>query len=312
MTTPSRPSRLPTTRPSAPTGLRPTGAPVTAVVLPAAPAIDVPLLDAAPFEPDAQALRKDAEKGTTEKTEEKTRAQVLHAIHSLALLAPGVVEAMAASASEDDQVERFRAWSLHVRERAAEWAGRWPVDEADLPWVTAALERIVATHPRLLRAEHTDVLMALAFEQCPPPTQAGLPLQVAAPVAMATALAWVGRAQLAFPLGRPDPVNDLEAAARVLAEVGQDAVSELVPPAGSQELRVTVFVAAVEQAGQTLAQFWRQAGQELAAKASQRTKEEQRIWEAANPEGVELEPVFQKFREHGARLRRLALLARPK
>ncbi len=308
----SRPPRFPTNRPSVVPPGRSVSEKAPSAPVPTAPAVDVPLIDAAPFEPDASALRKAQAKGQTEKLEEKTRAQVLQALHALTLLAPGVLDSMAAYPDETHQIERFQAWSEHVRERAAQWAQRWPVEPADLPWVTAALERVVATNPRLLQASHADLLMDLALQHAPPPPSPGLPLEVAAPLAVMTALAYVERAQAAFPLFRPAPGLDLEAAARVLTEVAQDAVSELVPPTGSQEVRVSVFVAALEQGGQTLALLWRQAGVELNERIRERTAVEQSAWETANPEGIDLEPVFQRFREHGARLRRLALLARPK
>jgi len=313
MTTPSRPSRLPTTRPSAASPGRPPGAPgPVAVVIPAAPAVDVPLVDAGVFEPDATALQKAADKGQLEKLEEKTRHQVLNALHSLSLLAPGVLVAMRGARSDDEQVERFHAWAEQVRASAQQWVQSWPVAEEDRAWVAAALERVVATHPGLAKPASMEVLMRLAFEQTPAPPVPGLPLPVAGPLAMTTALAEVSRAQQAFPLGRPSPEADLEAVARVLAEAGQDAVAELVPPTGTQEVRVTVFSTSVELAGKTLAQFWNQAGQEFLARLRERSVTEQQVWEAAHPEGVDLEPLFQKLREHGARLRRLALLARPK
>ena len=140
MNTPARPSRLPTARPALPVTGRPPGAPApVALTVPVVPSVEVPLVDAGPFKPDVQALNKAAEKGQTEKLEEKTRAQVIQAIHSLALLAPGVFEAMGSSESNDDQVERFRAWSIQVRELAQQWVERWPVAPEDREWAVAAL-----------------------------------------------------------------------------------------------------------------------------------------------------------------------------
>jgi len=313
--TPSRPQRFPSTRPSLPPPGR--AAPATEVKVdqtpsPAAAEVEIPLLEMASFLPDESALQKAVDKGTLQKTETLTRAQALQALHSMSLLAPGVLDALHSSANEEEQVDRFRVWAERVRQMAVEWAQRWPVATEDLPWVIASLERVVATHPRLTQAKQMDLLMDLAMNTSPPPAVPGPALPVAAPLALATALARVQRAQTACPMGRPRPDEDLEAVARLLAEAGQDAIAELVGPTGSQEVRTTVFCSVVEEAGETLAHMWRLMGQAFAARVRERSVAEQHTWEVANPDGVDLDPLFVRFREHGARLRRLASLARPR
>lgn len=129
---------------------------------------------------------------------------------------------------------------------------------------------------------------------------------------MLNALGPVSQAQLEFDLSRKNPEADLQTATRVLAEAAQDAVMELADSTSPADVRLTIFSAALQEAGKTMAWFWRSHGKKLKEHTNARSKAEQEIWKRAHPEGEDLEPVFKAFSEHSARLRRLARVARPR
>lgn len=283
---------------------------------PAVPSeIVVPELDAKTFEPDVSTIKKLNAKGPKALAAAQTRGreQSIQTLHSLRLLAPGVLSVMSQlpdPAPVEEQAAHFTTWATQIRERASQWAERWNVAPEDTPWVSAALERILAENPGLMKATILDEAVSWAATHQPPPSSAFIPLGVGAPLALLQALGPVQRAQAAFPLGRKDLEADLAQAGRLLLEAGTDAINELVEPATPGDVRILVFSSVVADAGKTLAQLWVAYAQDHLAKWRLKTIAEQELWLAAHPQGVTLEPLFQQFQEFGARLRRLTRAAR--
>lgn len=276
---------------------------------------ELPLVDRKLLEPSIATLVKLEARGpqALEKAQQKSREQAIQTIHALRLLAPGVLAAGLGSANGPDQVSRFLEWMAGVQEAARRGAEKWGVEPSDRPWIQGSLERVMAENPSLVGSDKAlSLLMGLAEGLAPPPTLPWLPSDAQAPLALLQALAPVQRVQKAFPFGRLQPEKDLEEAARLLVEAGQDAVLEMVDPASSSEVRLTVFVAAVTEAGKTMAQVWMHHGQMAQASAQGRTDSDRALWERAHPEGEAIGPVFKDFQEMMARLRRLARLARPR
>ena len=315
---PSRPRALrpgqPGTPPPKPSPPSRSAAPAAAPSQAEVAATALPLLDAAVFRPDQKATQKAATKGpeAVEKLERRSRQQAVQLVNSVRLLAPAVLAAMLPGGTDLEQAERFARWAALAREKAARCVSHWALETEDVSWVQAAIERLLAEHPAMLDDAFPDTLLANLPSQVPLPPPAWMPLQSAAPLALLQGLAPVQRVQLAFPLGRVSPEEDLLSAARTLAEAGQDAAMELLDPAASTEIRTAVFAATVAEAGKTLAQVWMHAGQAFQSQVQKRSAAEQARWEQAHPEGADLEPVFQAFRESAARLRRLAQLSRPR
>ena len=278
------------------------------------PGVTAPLLDGSFFEPDPAQVAKQEKKSAPvqARAQAKSRQEAIQSVHMIRLLAPLIAQAMTQDASEEDQVKAFVDAAQSARDSALSCVGRWAVAPADEPWVVAALERTFMEYPGLAGLENLPGFVEGIPAHLPAPPPSWMPLSVAAPVALLQALGPVALAQMEFGMGRSTPDEDLASASRLLAEAGQDAVLELVDPAATSELRTAVFCAAVSHAGESLAHFWRAHGAQLELKATERTHAKQDVWNRAHPSGADLEPVFQAFREHAARLRRLARAARPK
>lgn len=318
MAAPARPPKLPGRPVVAPAPSRsPPSAPAAGRRAEAEPPVvlELPGVDAKLFEPDGATIKKltDKDPKSLAKVQAKSREQVIQTVHALRLLSPGVLGVMASevsAASEPEQAERFASWMAKVREAAREWASAWSVSPDDLPWVTAALERFLAEHPQAL--EQPALLRVTDWVQAhaSPPPAGYLPVSISAPLALLQALGPVQRVQSAYPLGRRHAEADLEAVAGLLVEAATDAVNELVEPAAPGDVRALVFSSVLADSGKTLAQLWVAFAQSNAAKWRLKTKQEQEFWHQANPNGVDLQPLFEQFQDFSARLRRLTRAAR--
>lgn len=313
MSNPPRPQKIasaPSVRPAFGAPARP--APATPP--PSAPAVAVPLLEGELFEPDPVQVAKLEKKSAAAQTraQAKSRQEAIQSVHMVRLLAPAIARAMCQAETEEDQIQAFVGMADSARAHAQRCVRAWGVDEADEPWVAAALERTFMEHPGLVGQANPLAFIESIPAHLPPPPPSWMPLSVSAPVALLQALGPVARAQAEFSLGRASVEEDLASASRLLAEAGQDAVLELVDPTATSELRTTVFCSVVADAGESLAYLWRAHGRAFEAQEKARTHAQQEVWKRAHPEGGDLEPVFQAFREHAARLRRLARAARPK
>lgn len=311
MSTPPRPRK---TAPPQPAFGAPRRPPPAAPKAPSQPLVEEPAVDAALFQPDPghEARQQKKTPATRERAEIKVREQALLAVASMQRLAPLVTRAMAQEQAQEQQVACFARAVSGLREKARDWARRWGASPEDEAWVTAALEAILAAHPSLADLPDLGAFAAALPSHLPPPPARWLPLEVAAPVALMEALAPVASIQAIHGLGRHQPHADLAAAARLLAEAGQDAILELVDAGADTSLRTAVFAAVVAASGQVLAALWQAHAQALQEQRRQRSLSAQALHDQAHPDGEDIQPIFQAFVEHAARLRRLARIARPK
>ena len=252
------------------------------------------------------------------KGEENSRVSAIRTMNALRMLGPVLARVASDGGSDADQAYRFTS----VMERshvlavdAAQSMGFSTTEERDR-WALNVLERTFAEvlskspengpGPNVIRA-----LVAAARSRAvdvPPykdSSEAGM-LAMARVQAMGPVL----REQAIFDFARPRDTTIEEVMTCLDAEVVM-AMEMLVDPlAGSSERR-TMFGVLSQEAGEMMSEAWRHEASKAITALRKKPQVEREAWKIANPQGLPIETVLTRFRQHMARLAKLSKQLRP-
>ena len=267
--------------------------------------------------PSAQAASKLSDT-QRQRGEDGARVAALRTMNAVRMLAPVLARVAAEGGSDEDQAHRFASAMAQAHALAVDAAlvlGFDSAAEGDR-WAVNVLERTFAQalSGNLSNPPGREVVRALATSARKgatdmPPYQ-DLPEDTALTMARIQAMGPVLRAQLAFDFARPRDTTIAEVLTCLDEEVvkGVDALAE--PLAGAAERR-TLFSVLAQEGGEFMAEAWQHEAAKAITALRKKSQAERDAWKVANPQGLPIETVLARFRQHMTRLTKLTKQLRP-
>ncbi len=253
---------------------------------------------------------------------QRARQDALRTLNGLRIVAPALRVACANTSSQEDQVAAFTAMMANANAFAVSTCpsiGMDPSKETDR-WAVGMLERafIEAGAPQQLSTQSAQSLRTLAIASAKTVAMDGFtpdPDETAASalrIGLVRGMGKVCAAHQRFDFLRNDADDDMATSAQHLVDQACAIVASRVNALAPASERRSLMLALVEEGGEIMAQCWDQEAA-LAIRAMKgRTREAIATWRHANPNGLPLTPVFDRFRRQMARLSKLLATPRPR
>lgn len=266
-------------------------------------------------DPDAASKLSDSQR---QRAGDDARVSALRTMNAVRMLSPVLAKVAAEGGSDEEQASRFSALMEKTNAMAIDAAivlGVSP-DESKHKWVLNVFERAFSEvlSKNLDEPAGRETVRALVRAAKDrgndAPHYQNIDEEVSLTAARVQALGPVLRAQVSFDFARPRE-QTIEEVMKCLDEEVVSAVDMLAEPLAEAPERRTLFSVVSQEAGELMAEAWNhEAGRAIAA-LRKKTIAEREAWKTANPQGLPIETVLTRFRQHMGRLVKLTKQLRP-
>lgn len=246
------------------------------------------------------------------------RSAALRVMNAIRMLGPLLTQSMKVGGDEKDQALSFTQMMKSAHDLAVDAAlqlGLSITEERDR-WALNVLERtfsevIAQSGNRVPTHETISALVQAAKERAlEVPNFVETNEENTLTLSRIQALGPLLRAQMGFDFGRPRD-STIQELLRVLDEEVVKGVEYLADPVAGAAERRTLFSVLSQEASELLTEAWQHEGQKAMNALRQKSKPEIEAWRKANPQGLPIETVFNRFRQNMARLIKLTKQIRP-